>query len=179
MLEEEDLKGDPAQLARFDAIVLGVRAFQYQRVSQILQPSFSGTPKTGAWWWCSTRLAAPWVTEQIGPYPLSSAATGYGRRCSVTFYNPGIRCLTARTRLLKRILRAGCRNGAFILPRNGIPECTTVLSSTDPGEKTAEGGCHRPATAKANLSTRATPFFRQLPAGVPGAYRLFANLLAK
>jgi hypothetical protein len=54
----------------------------------------------------------------------------------------------------------------------------TVLASQDPGESALEGGELWTRYGKGVYIFTAWSWFRQLPAGVPGAYRLFANLLS-
>jgi LmbE family N-acetylglucosaminyl deacetylase len=53
-----------------------------------------------------------------------------------------------------------------------------VLETHDPGEHTLEGGLLIAPVGKGTYVYTGLSFFRQLPAGVPGAFRLFANLLA-
>jgi hypothetical protein len=62
--------------------------------------------------------------------------------------------------------------------RAWAPEYRTVLEMHDPGEQNLEGGLLIAKTGKGTWVYTGLSFFRQLPAGVPGAYRLFANLLA-
>lgn len=62
--------------------------------------------------------------------------------------------------------------------RAWAPEYRTVLEMHDPGEAALEGGLLIARTGKGTWVYTGLSFFRQLPAGVPGAYRLFANLLA-
>lgn len=54
----------------------------------------------------------------------------------------------------------------------------TVLSSHDPDEQPMEGGELWTRFGKGVYIFTSYAWFRQLPAGVPGAYRLFANLLS-
>ena len=58
------------------------------------------------------------------------------------------------------------------------PHYQTVLSSQDPGEQPLDGGQIWTRYGKGIYIFTAYAWFRQLPAGVPGAYRLFANLLS-
>jgi hypothetical protein len=52
------------------------------------------------------------------------------------------------------------------------------LSSNDPGEKPMDGGLLVAKAGKGYFVYTGYSWFRQLPAGVPGAYRLFANLVS-
>jgi hypothetical protein len=53
-----------------------------------------------------------------------------------------------------------------------------VVETHDPGEPPLEGGLLVARTGRGTYVYTGLSFFRQLPAGVPGAFRLFANLLA-
>jgi hypothetical protein len=58
------------------------------------------------------------------------------------------------------------------------PQYQPVLEANDPGEKTLEGGMLYARYGKGIYIFSAYSWFRQLPAGVPGAYRIFANMLS-
>lgn len=58
------------------------------------------------------------------------------------------------------------------------PAYRPVLEMHDPGERPLEGGLLIAPVGKGTYVYTGLSFFRQLPAGVPGAFRLFANLLA-
>ena len=59
------------------------------------------------------------------------------------------------------------------------PEATeAVIESHDPGEKPLPGGMLMARFGKGVYIFTGYSWFRQLPAGVPGAYRIFANLLS-
>jgi hypothetical protein len=58
------------------------------------------------------------------------------------------------------------------------PEYTPLLAMADPGGPEQKGGLLAARLGKGRYVYTGLAFFRQLPAGVPGAYRLLANLLA-
>ncbi|MEO8227603.1 MAG: hypothetical protein ABI637_09230, partial [Gemmatimonadota bacterium] len=58
------------------------------------------------------------------------------------------------------------------------PGYRPVIESHDPGEGPERGGLLIAPLGRGTYVYTGLAFFRQLPAGVPGAYRLFANLLA-
>ncbi|MGE5277663.1 MAG: PIG-L family deacetylase [Acidobacteriota bacterium] len=58
------------------------------------------------------------------------------------------------------------------------PSYTALLEMSDPGGPPQRGGLLAASVGKGHYVYTGLAFFRQLPAGVPGAYRLFANLLA-
>jgi hypothetical protein len=53
-----------------------------------------------------------------------------------------------------------------------------IISTHDPGEKALAGGMLYAKYGKGVYIFSAYSWFRQLPAGVPGAYRIFANMLS-
>jgi LmbE family N-acetylglucosaminyl deacetylase len=62
--------------------------------------------------------------------------------------------------------------------RSWDPGYLPLLETHDPGEAALEGGLLMAKVGKGTYVYTGLSFFRQLPAGVPGAFRLFANLLA-
>ena len=58
------------------------------------------------------------------------------------------------------------------------PRYQAVLSANDPGEPARAGGLLYARHGKGVFVYTGYAWFRQLPAGVPGAYRLFANILS-
>jgi len=57
------------------------------------------------------------------------------------------------------------------------PKCTPILQAADLGEEPLQGGLLFATYGKGRYVYTGLAFFRQLPAGVPGAYRLFVNLI--
>jgi hypothetical protein len=55
---------------------------------------------------------------------------------------------------------------------------TPLLASHDPGEASQRGGMVLATYGKGTYVYTGYAWFRQLPAGVPGAFRLFANLIS-
>jgi hypothetical protein len=58
------------------------------------------------------------------------------------------------------------------------PRYTPLLAISDPGEKELNGGLVYARLGKGTYIYTGLAFFRQLPEGVPGAYRIFVNLLS-
>jgi len=67
--------------------------------------------------------------------------------------------------------------GTFFL-RSWDPRYVPLLESNDPGEPGRDGGLVVGKYGKGTYIYAGYSFFRQLPAGVKGAYRLFANLVS-
>jgi hypothetical protein len=62
--------------------------------------------------------------------------------------------------------------------RNACPTKSTLFSTNDPGEKPLKGGLLVAKFGKGNYIYTSMVWYRQLRAGVPGAYRVFANMIS-
>ena len=63
-------------------------------------------------------------------------------------------------------------------PNQWAKEYTPILSMNDKGESPKKGSLLIAKYGKGNYIYTGLSFFRELPAGVPGAYKLFANMLS-
>ena len=72
----------------------------------------------------------------------------------------------------------GCRKGDYILQISWNDNFIPLLSGNDEGESEKLGGLLYSEYGKGVFIFTAYSWFRQLPAGVPGAYRLFVNMIS-
>lgn len=86
--------------------------------------------------------------------------------------------LTRPNRIAKADWDGWVQERGLYFARSWDQEWKPVLSMHDPGENPLEGGLLVAKVGKGTYVYTGLSFFRQLPAGVPGAFRLFANLLA-
>jgi len=99
----------------------------------------------------------------------------YGRRevvAIITSYS------TLQTAISDYLARSDLSTWLPNFTQNWDPKYETVLSSNDPGEPEKEGGELFTRYGKGVFVYTSYSWFRQLPAGVPGAYKLFANLVS-
>jgi hypothetical protein len=68
--------------------------------------------------------------------------------------------------------------GAYFPSKWDAAHYTAVLAFNDPGEAPLTSSVLIAKHGKGHYVYTSLAFFRQLPAGVPGAYRLFANLVS-
>jgi LmbE family N-acetylglucosaminyl deacetylase len=184
MLSATDLsRGD---LSRFDAIVAGVRAFNtredlranYNRVFDYVQNGgtfvvqynvleggfMGGNPK---------------LLEHVGPYPITLSRDRVTvEETPVSFPNPASPLLHQPNEITARDFEGWVQERGLYFASEWDPKYQTVLESHDPGEQPMPGGELYVRYGKGAYIFTAYSWFRELPAGVPGAYRLFANLLS-
>jgi LmbE family N-acetylglucosaminyl deacetylase len=196
LLSPEDLsRGD---LSRFDAIVTGVRAFNtradlranYQRLFDYAQnggtvivqynvPDGGGPGNGQATGPGAGRSGEPTVLDHVGPYPIRTSRERVTMEdAPVTFPNPQLPLLHAPNEITSRDFEGWVQERGLNFATEWDPKYQSVIESHDAGEKPLPGGMLYMRLGKGAYIFSSYSWFRQLPAGVPGAYRLFANMLS-
>ena len=166
-------------LAQFSAVVLGIRAYNTQdRISNWLPELFAYVNEGGVVV-AQYNTLADLKTNQFGPYPLEIS------RDRVTDENAQVRVLAPDNPLMNlpnkitpKDFDGWVQERGLYFPNKWDPAWTPILSCNDPKEKPLDGGLLVAKSGKGFFVYTSYSWFRQLPAGVPGAYRLFANMLS-
>lgn len=170
---------ESTDLSRFDCIVTGVRAYNTRPRLRVLQPRLLEYVKNGG------RLVVQYCTnddalnDRLGPWPLRIS------RDRVAVEDAEMRLLKPAHMLLRTPNAITARDFEGWVQERGLnyatpwdPRYEAVLSANDPGEPARDGGLLCSNYGKGVFVYSALALFRQLPAGVPGAWRLFANLVS-
>jgi LmbE family N-acetylglucosaminyl deacetylase len=177
MLSEPEITAK--NLGQFSAVVLGIRAYNTQdRISNWL-PELFAYVKDGGVAIAQYNTTADLKTNQFGPYPLEIS------RDRVTDENAQVRVLAPTNPLMNtpnkitpKDFDGWVQERGLYFPNKWDPAWTPILSCNDPKEKPLDGGLLVAKSGKGYFVYTSYSWFRQLPAGVPGAYRLFANMLS-
>jgi LmbE family N-acetylglucosaminyl deacetylase len=177
MLSEPEITAK--NLAQFSAVVLGIRAYNTQdRISNWL-PELFAYVKEGGVAIAQYNTLADLKTDQLGPYPLEIS------RDRVTDENAQVRVLAPHNPLMNlpnkitaKDFDGWVQERGLYFPDKWDPAWTPILSCNDPKEKPLDGGLLVAKSGEGFFVYTSYSWFRQLPAGVPGAYRLFANMLS-
>jgi hypothetical protein len=167
-------------LGQFDAIVVGIRAYNTDVDMPNIQPRFMEYVEGGGTlviqYNTSRGLQLP-MTE-IGPYPmqLSSDRTTV-EEAEVRILAPDHPVLNYPNKITSKDFDGWVQERGLYFPNNWDERYTPILSSNDPGEEAHDGGMLVAEYGEGHYVYTGYSFFRELPAGVPGAYRLFANLV--
>ncbi|UYZ65065.1 PIG-L family deacetylase [Hymenobacter weizhouensis] len=177
LLKPEDLTDQ--NLRRFDAVVLGVRAYNTVDRLKTLQPTLLRYVENGG------NLVVQYVTNrgvvlpEIGPYPLKLSSDRVTvENAPVKLLNPQHPVLAGPNRISTRDFDGWVQEQGLYYPSQWDPKYQTVISSQDPGETPKESAILVAPYGKGHYIYTGLSFFRELPAGVPGAYRLFTNLVS-
>jgi len=120
--------------------------------------------------------------EHIGPYPLKESRDNKDRvtveETPVTFPNPQLSLLHTPNEITMADFEGWIQERGLDFAVEWDSHYQPVIESHDPGEKPMLGGELYTRYGKGAYVFSAFSWFRELPAGVPGAYRLFANMLS-
>ncbi len=184
LLTDESLAS--ADLSGYHAIVIGIRAFNTRsRLAQLNARLLDYVAKggteivqynvNGAFPGTNAGLA----TESIGPFPFKIGRERVtDESAPVKFLAPGHPVLNVPNKITAEDFSGWVQERGLNFAESWDPKYTPILAMGDPGEKPLEGALIVADHGKGHFVYTGLAFFRQLPDGVPGAYRLFANLLA-
>jgi LmbE family N-acetylglucosaminyl deacetylase len=166
-------------LAQFSAVVLGIRAYNTQdRISNWL-PELFDYVKNGGVAIAQYNTLADLKTNQLGPYPLEiSRDRVTDENAEVRILAPNHPLMTTPNKITSKDFEGWVQERGLYFPNKWDPAWTPILSCNDPKEKPLDGGLLVAKFGKGFFVYTSYSWFRQLPAGVPGAYRLFANMLS-
>lgn len=168
-------------LAQFDAIIAGVRAYNireslnanYGKLMRYVEQGGNLIVQYNT----SSQIGP--VKAKIGPYPFNIS------RNRVTDEKADIKILKPLHPILNYPNKIGLadfsnwvQERSIYHAQNWDKHYETIFSMHDPGEPDDEGSLITTKYGKGNFVYTGLVFYRELPAGVPGAYRLLANLIA-
>ncbi|MCP3100306.1 PIG-L family deacetylase [Myxococcus sp. K15C18031901] len=180
VLPEERLAGE--KLERFEAILVGVRAFNANPRLAVHRERLLDYVKQGG------RLVVQYNTNSrvgplaafVGPYPLEIGRERVTDETAVmTPVKPDEPLLRAPNALTPADFDGWVQERGLYFASKWDDHYRPVFSMSDAGEAPLTGGLLVARHGKGAFVYTGIAFFRQLPAGVPGAYRLLANLLAQ
>ncbi len=177
ILSESDITAK--NLAQFSAVVLGIRAYNTQwRIANWL-PELFAYVKAGGVVIAQYNTLAELKTEQFGPYPLEiSRDRVTDENAEVRILAPNNPLMTSPNKITSKDFEGWVQERGLYFPKTWDPAWTPILSCNDPKEKPLDGGLLVAKLGKGFFIYTSYSWFRQLPAGVPGPYRLFANMLS-
>ena len=185
LLSEADLsRGD---LSQYDAIVAGVRAYNTRPDLVASHKNLLAYVEKGGTYivqYNTTRnfgagTADPVEGLQLGPYPFEIGRDRVSvEDAPVAILKPGHPLLSAPNKIRKEDFDGWVQERGLYFPAKFDPRYETVIATHDPNESPLSGGILYAKSGKGVFIFTSYSWFRQLPAGVPGAFRLFANMLS-
>lgn len=177
-LAQTDLK-NVESLRDFDAIVTGIRAYNTQPELEYANDVLNQYVANGGTWLVQYNTSRGLDVDQIGPYPFEIS------RERVTKESAEARMLVPDHSVLNYPNSIGPSDFENWVQERGLyfagewdKAFQPIISWNDPDEPPRNGGLIIAPYGEGFFVYSGISFFRELPAGVPGAYRLLANILA-
>ncbi len=177
LLQEADMR--QSRLQQYDAIILGVRAYNTVDRLKFYQPALLEYVQNGGNLIVQYNTNHSLVMPDIAPYPLQLSRERVAvEDAEVRLLQPNHPVLNTPNKITQKDFDGWVQERGLYFPSEWSKEYAAILSSNDPGEPAREGGLLIAPYGKGNYIYTGYSWFRELPAGVPGAYRLFANMIS-
>ena len=175
LLQPEEINLE--NLQKFDAVVLGIRAYNVVDKLKFKQKHLVAYVKEGG------NLVVQYNTSRgvdvQAPYPLKLSRDRVTDEASeVTILAPNHPILNEPNVITENDFKGWVQERGLYFPNVWSDQYTPLLAMKDKGETLKLGSLLVAKYGKGNYIYTGLSFFRELPAGVSGAYKLFANLLS-
>jgi LmbE family N-acetylglucosaminyl deacetylase len=162
-----------------DAVVIGVRAFNVRDNIGKAMPVLFTYVENGGTVISQYNRPDKLKTDKIAPYDLSiSPERVTDEKAEMTILAPESPVLNYPNKITKADFDGWVQERGLYFPNKWDDHFTPVLACNDAGEAPSKGVLLVAKYGKGHYIYTGLGFFRQLPAGVPGAYRLFANMVS-
>ncbi|WP_020532733.1 PIG-L family deacetylase [Flexithrix dorotheae] len=175
ILSDEDINTD--NLSQYDAVITGVRTYNTNSRMKFHQKYLMEYVEKGG------NVIVQYNTSRtlsmdLGPYPLKISRDRVTvEEAEVKLLNPNHEILNFPNKITEADFDGWVQERGLYFPNEWDNKYEAILSMNDPGEEAKSGSLLVTQYGEGNYIYTGLSFFRELPAGVPGAYRLLANLI--
>lgn len=179
--EMKDEEITPANLKRVDAVVLGIRALNTNERIRYTMPTLLNYAKEGG------TVVVQYNTsndleidaDKFSPYPITLSRDRVTQENSeVRILKPDHPALNYPNKITTKDFEGWIQERGLYFPSAWNESFDALLSMNDKGEPTRNGSLLVAKYGAGHYVYTGLSFFRELPEGVPGAYKLFANLVS-
>ncbi|MCX7550327.1 PIG-L family deacetylase [Xanthomarina sp. F2636L] len=177
LLKPEDI--NPEILSQFDAVVVGIRAYNILETIKFKQQQLFDFVANGGNMIVQYNTNHQLKVDAIAPYNLElSKDRVTDEYAEVKFLEPKHPVLNTPNKITQEDFNGWTQERGLYFPDKWDKEFTSILSMHDKGESAKKGSLLVARYGKGYYIYTGLSFFREFPEGVPGAYRLFANMLS-
>lgn len=172
---------DNGDLSKYDAIVVGIRAyntndrmpFHYDKLMKYVENGGNLVVQYNT----ANNISS--IKAGMGPYPFALSRDRVTvEESQVTFADPKHAALNTPNKITQKDFDGWIQERGLYFAKDWDAKYSTPLEMNEPNEKPSKGSLIVGSYGKGHFVYTGISFFRELPAGVPGAYRLFVNLLS-
>ncbi|WP_412985676.1 PIG-L family deacetylase [Pontimicrobium sp. IMCC45349] len=169
----------PENLSRFDAVVVGIRAYNILEDLKFKQDILFNFVEQGGNMIVQYNTRHRLKVDKLAPFDLTlSRDRVTDENAEVRLLNPNHEVLNYPNKITLSDFEGWTQERGLYFPNQWGNEFTPILSLNDEGETAKEGSLLVAKHGKGHYIYTGLSFFREFPAGVSGAYRLFANMLS-
>ncbi len=171
---------DRQTLTKYDVIITGIRAYNTVPELATLQPLLLEFVENGGTLIVQYNTNRHLVVNNPGPYPMEiSRERVTEENAPATMLNPEHPVWNRPNKITLKDFDGWVQERGLYFAGNWSPKYTPLIAWNDTGEnKKLKGALLVTPYGKGHFVYTGISFFRQLPAGVPGAYRLFSNIIS-
>jgi LmbE family N-acetylglucosaminyl deacetylase len=169
-------------LDQYDAITVGIRAYELRPDLMSSNQRLLDYVRRGGTLLVQYQRDFAWNKELPAPFPAKmpeSTSRVTDANSPVRFLAPDNPLLNSPNKITQADFEGWIQERGLYFWGTFDSRYTPVLGLTDPGESETNGSLVYAKDGKGIYIYTGLSFFRELPAGVPGAYRLFVNLLSQ
>ncbi|WP_242158612.1 PIG-L family deacetylase [Aestuariivivens sediminis] len=176
-LKPEEITAETLSL--FDAVVLGIRAYNTVESLQYKQQLLFDFVAKGGNIIAQYNTTYELHANDLAPYPIKlSRDRVTNENAEVRFLAPQHELLNYPNKITEQDFEGWTQERGLYFPSDWSEEYTPILSMNDKGESPKDGSLLVAKYGKGYYIYTGLSFFREFPEGVSGAYRLFANMLS-
>ena len=167
------------KLLNFDVVITGIRAYNVVTSLSFKQNILLDFVKNGKTMIVQYNTLDEFVTKDFAPFPITiSRDRVTDENAEVRFLTPDNSILNYPNKITQDDFKGWKQEQGLYYPNEWDPHFTAILSANDKGEKPKNGALLVAKYGKGNYIYTGLSFFRELPEGVSGAFRLLANMIS-
>ena len=177
LLNAEEIS--PEKLKNYDVVMTGVRAYNTIDALAFKQDILFEFVKSGKTMIVQYNTSGDLITDKIAPYPLKlSRDRVTEENAEVRFLAPNHAVLNYPNKITSKDFEGWKQEQGLYYPNVYDKAFTPILSSNDTGETPKNGALLIAPYGKGHYVYTGLSFFRELPEGVTGAYKLLSNMIS-
>jgi hypothetical protein len=177
LLKDGDFTAE--NLKKFDAVITGIRAYNTQDRLKFHQSALMDFVKSGGTMIVQYNTGHQLVTKDLAPYPLKISRERVSvEDAEVRILLPEHEVFNFPNKITSKDFDGWVQERGLYFADEWDEQFQVVLSTNDPGEPPRDGGLLIARYGEGFYIYTGYSWFRQLPDGVPGAFRMFTNLIS-
>ncbi|WP_114751900.1 PIG-L family deacetylase [Pleomorphovibrio marinus] len=166
------------KLKTYDTVIVGIRAFNVNQALAENVNELMAYVHEGGNLIVQYNTSSPLLTRRLGPYPFQISRDRVSvEEVPVKADFDAHEAMHSPNEILERDFEGWVQERGLYFPDKWDDQYTAPLAMSDPGESTKRGALLLADYGKGTFAYSGISWFRQLPAGVPGAIKIFVNLI--